>query len=93
MKSLGGAATQIYSPKFDLRFHALPEKVQTRIQNRIDELGLNLRLFPHQRLQGVEAFKLRVGDYRVVYDFDIELNELLLLTVGNRKDVYKKAFN
>ena len=78
MNSPGGAATQIYSPKFDLRFYALPEQVQARIQNRIDELGLNLRHFAHQRLQGVEAFKLRVGDYRVVYDFDVEPNELFL---------------
>jgi mRNA interferase RelE/StbE len=93
MNPSGGAATQICSPKFDLKFNALPEKVQTRIQNRIDELGLNLRQFAHQWLQGADAFKLRVGDYRVIYDFDIELNELFLLTVGNRKDIYKKAFN
>jgi len=93
MNSSGGAATQIYSPKFDLRFYALPENIQTRIQNRIDELGLNLRHFSHQRLQGVDAFKLRVGDYRVIYDFDLERNELVLITVGNRKDVYKKTFN
>jgi mRNA interferase RelE/StbE len=93
MNSPGGAATQIYSPKFDLRFLALPENIRTRIQNRIDELGLNLLGFSHQRLRGVDAFKLRVGDYRVIYDFDIKRNELLLITVGNRRDIYKKTFN
>lgn len=93
MSSPGGAATQIYSPKFDQRFFALPKIAQERIQKRIDELGLNLRNFQHQRLQGVDAFKLRVGDFRVIYEFKIERNELLLLTVGNRRDIYKKAFN
>jgi len=90
---MGGAATQIYSSRFDQRFHALPESIQQRIQKRMDELGLDLRKFPHQRLQGMDAFKLRIGDYRVIYEFNLERNELILLTVGNRRDVYKKAFN
>lgn len=93
MSSPGGAATQIYSPKFDQRFFALPRITQERIQNRIDELGLSLRKFQHQPLQGVDVFKLRVGDFRVIYEFNIERNEPRLLTVGNRRDIYKKAFN
>lgn len=93
MSSPGGAATQIYSPRFDQRFFALPKTAQERIQKRIDELGLNLRNFQHQRLQGIDAFKLRVGDFRVIYEFKIERNEPFLLTVGNRRDIYKKAFN
>ena len=88
-----GAATQICSQKFDQRFYALPKAIQERIQKRIDELGLGLPHFQHQRLQGVQAFKLRVGDYRVIYEFNIDRNELLLITVGNRRDIYKKAFN
>jgi mRNA interferase RelE/StbE len=93
MSSHGGAATQVWSHKFDQRFHALPKTLQERIQQRIDELGLKLRNFQHQRLQGADAFKLRVGDYRVIYEFNLERNELILLTVGNRRDVYKKTFN
>jgi mRNA interferase RelE/StbE len=93
MSPPGGAATQICSQKFDERFHALPETIQSRIQKRIDELGLDIRSFQHQRLQGVDAFKLRVGDYRIIYDFNVERNELTLITVGNRRDIYKKTFN
>ena len=93
MSSSGKAATQIYSPRFDHRFCNLPKVLQEKIQRRIDDLGLNLRDFQHQRLQGMEAFKLRVGDYRIIYEFNIERNELYLLTVGNRRDIYKKAFN
>jgi mRNA interferase RelE/StbE len=93
MSSHGGAATQIWVHKFDQRFHALPKALQERIQQRIDELGLRLRDFQHQRLQGVDAFKLRVGDYRVIYQLNMERNELILLTVGNRRDVYKKTLN
>lgn len=93
MSSHGGAATQIWSHKFDQRFQALPKALQERIQQRIDELGLRIRNFQHQRLQGVDAFKLRVGDYRVIYEFNVDRNEIILLTIGNRRDVYKRTFN
>ena len=93
MNPSGGAATQIYAQEFDRRFFDLPQDVQARIQRRIDELGQNLREFPHYRMQGVDAFRLRVGDYRIIYQFNAEKNELYLIAVGNRREIYKKPFN
>ena len=93
MNEPGGAATQICAPAFDRRFFSLPPGVQEQIQSRLDELGRNLRGFPHYRMQGVEAFRIRVGDYRVIYQFNVERNTLLLITVAHRREVYKKPFN
>ncbi len=93
MSPPGGAATQICSPQFDRRFFSLPAGIQQQIQCRIDDLGCNLRCFAHHRMQGVDAFRLRVGDFRVIYHFNVEKNELFLITVGNRRDVYKTPFN
>ena len=84
---------QICSHRFDRRFFALPIQVQERIQQRIDALGRDLRSFSHQRMQGLEAFRLRVGDYRVIYQFDPQKNELYLIAMGHRRDVYKEALN
>jgi len=89
MSPPGGAATQICSAQFDRRYFSLPVGIQQHIQRKIDELGCNLRGFSHQRMQGVNAFRLRVGDFRVIYQFNMEKNELILVTVGNRRDVYK----
>jgi mRNA-degrading endonuclease RelE of RelBE toxin-antitoxin system len=44
-------------------------------------------------MQGVDAFRLRVGDYRIIYQFNAEKNELYLIAVGNRREIYKKPFN
>ena len=44
-------------------------------------------------MQGVEAFRMRVGDFRVIYQFNVEKNELFLIAVGHRRDVYKKPLN
>ena len=93
MSTPGGAATQICAPQFDRRFFSLPEGAQQQIQRKIDELGCNLRAFPHHQLQGVDAFRLRIGDFRIIYQFNVEKNILLLITMGNRRDIYKKQLN
>lgn len=93
MNPPGGAATQVYSPQFDRRFFSLPPGTQQQIQRRIDELGTQLRGFSHHRMQGVDAFRLRVGDFRIIYQFNVEKNELYLITVGNRREIYKRPLN
>jgi mRNA interferase RelE/StbE len=56
---------------------------------RIRELRRRLEEFPHIRLQGRAKFRLRVGDYRIIYTFDVSRNELLLVTLGHRRAVYR----
>ena len=54
---------------------------------------MNLRGFHHHRMQGVDAFRLRAGDYRVIYEFDVERNELHLITVGLWREIYEEGFS
>ncbi|MCX6923971.1 MAG: type II toxin-antitoxin system RelE/ParE family toxin [Verrucomicrobia bacterium] len=82
-------ATKIYAREFDSTFFRLPANVQRRIEARISELGRRLESFPHQRLQGRGEFRLRIGDYRVIYQFDVARNELSLITLGHRREVYR----
>ena len=82
-------AIEIYSREFDAIFFKLPAAVRTRIIADIRELGRHLDSFPHRRLQGRPEFRLRVGDYRVIYLFDVQRNELFLSTLGHRRDVYR----
>ena len=32
--------------------------------------------------------KLRVGDYRVIYEFDRELQVIIIIRVGHRSEIY-----
>lgn len=34
-------------------------------------------------------FRLRVGDDRVIYDFDAVKNEIYIITIGNRREIYR----
>lgn len=93
MNSSSGAATQICAHQFDRRFFSLPTAAQQRLQARLDQLGRTLRTFPHYRMQGADTFRLRVGDFRIIYQFNVDRNELILLAVGNRREIYKTSFN
>ncbi len=93
MKSLKGSATQVYSKRFDQRFFELPVAMQERIQQRIDQVGSDLLRFAHYRMTGENTCRLRVGDYRVIYEFDAGKNELFLIALGHRRDIYKQAHN
>ena len=84
------AALQIYSRDFDSDFFKLPRDIQARIETKIDRLSLMLDKFPHVHMTGVDSFRMRVGDYRVIYDFDLSRGVIHLLAVGNRREVYKK---
>ena len=85
------AALQIWSSTFSRAFDALPSSVRAIVQSKIDEMGTRLETFSHQRLQGRPEYKLRVGDYRVLYEFDVKLGRIHLHYVGHRREIYKRS--
>ena len=69
-----GQATEVWAHEFTGRFEALATDAQRRIIEGVRDLGRRLDSFPHCRMQGFKCFRLRVGDYRVIYNFDREEN-------------------
>jgi mRNA interferase RelE/StbE len=83
------SALQIYYSGFDEIFLKLSPEMQRRIEAKIDDLGLRLNSYPHYRMVGGNRFRLRIGDYRVIYQFDSLKGEIYLLAVGHRREVYR----
>jgi mRNA-degrading endonuclease RelE of RelBE toxin-antitoxin system len=65
--------------------------VRVDVERKVDEMGTRLESFPHQRLKGRLEFKLWVGDYRVLYEFDAKLGRIQLHYVGHRREIYKRS--
>ena len=42
------------------------------------------------KLKGREAWRIRIGDYRVIYEIKDNQLIIVVITIGHRKDVYKK---
>ena len=86
---MAGAATQIFSREFDAALARVRSDIGDLILAKIAEMGRRLDSFPHYRMTGRSEFRLRVGNYRVIYDFDTAKNEIYLITIGNRREVYR----
>ena len=60
----------------------------SNIKKAIYNLAENPRPQGYKKLKGTEGYRIRVGDYRIIYDiFDKELL-VEIITLGNRKDIY-----
>ena len=69
---------------------ALPQDAQRRIARKIDALRKDPRPPGVELLHGDERFyRLRVGDYRVIYSIEGKRLVILVIRIGHRKDVYK----
>jgi len=80
--------TIVWSHEATRQFLALPPPVQDRIEAKIVELATNPAALANQikALKGVKAFRLRVGDYRVIFT---EAGVILtILRIGHRSDIY-----
>jgi len=67
----------------------LPESVYGRMIQAIDELAENPRPRNSRKLRGKEGWRIRIGDYRAIYEIDDEAREVLVLDIGHRRDIYR----
>jgi mRNA interferase RelE/StbE len=68
-------------------------KIQQQDQERIVEAIWDLENDPRphgcKKLSGREGWRVRVGQYRVIYEIDDESKEVTVLDIGHRRDVYR----
>ncbi len=68
---------------------ALPPKDRRKIAARIAGLASEPRPHGSEKLSGLEQYRVRQGDYRVVYSVDDEACAVLIVKVGHRRDIYR----
>jgi len=79
------------SPAAARDFRALPRDVQTRLRPRIDALAHDPRPTGCRKLSGEDdLYRIRVGDYRVLYAVRDQVLIVLVVRIGNRRDVYRE---
>jgi len=68
----------------------IPKIDQNRISKAIDNLAENLPNPDTTKMKGNNPFhKIRVGDYRIVYEIQDDVLLILIVKIGHRKDVYR----
>lgn len=71
---------------------AIQKSIRQRIVKKIEWLSENAETINHISLQAnlSDFYKLRIGDYRVIYELDNEQKIIIIDLVGHRREIYKQ---
>jgi mRNA interferase RelE/StbE len=76
------------SARCDLR--VLPREILLRIGRKIDSLADNPRPPGVEKLSGSEvSYRVRVGDYRILYEIRDEVLLVIIVKVRHRREAYR----
>ena len=76
-------------PSAAKEIEALPNKDRRRVVNRIRRLGIEPRPARTEKLSGAEKYRLRQGDYRILYLIDDADRAVIVVKVGHRREAYR----
>ena len=79
----------LFKASVEKDFAAIPKKDVKKILKRIDVLTGNPRPWGSEKLTGQERYRLRQGQYRIVYSIQEDELTVWVVKVGHRKDVYR----
>ena len=79
-----------FRPAVEKNLRTLPQKDLIRIKRKIDALAENLPDRAITKMKGNNNFhKVRIGDYRIIYQIHDDILVILVVKIGHRKDIYK----
>lgn len=76
--------------KAEKEFLKLSESARMRIRTQILSLENNPRPFGSKKLKETIFYRLRIGDYRVIYSIDDNEKVVKVLSIAHRKEVYRQ---
>ncbi len=68
----------------------MPTKEQNRVVESIQSLSDNPRPNNSKKLSGRNGWRIRIGNYRVIYEIHDEKLLILVVVIGHRSNVYQK---
>lgn len=67
----------------------LDASMQRRIMSKLEKLKTNPRALDAIKLAGSESWRIRVGDYRIIYDIQDSVLIVMVIKIGHRREVYR----
>ena len=69
---------------------ALPSGLHRKIIEKISNLTVLPRPAGCKKLKGYKhAFRIRLGDYRIIYDIEDKVLRIRVVAISHRKDIYE----
>ncbi len=80
----------LFTPRAERDVASLPESARKRIARKVDSLAVAPRPGAAKKLAGRDGtYRLRVGDYRILYTVDDQIVTVVVVRVGHRRDIYR----
>ena len=76
-------------PSAAREIEAIPKKERLRIIRRIQDLSDNPRPPGCEKLSGQDKYRVRQGQYRIIYSVSDDELIVCVVKVGHRRDVYR----
>jgi len=67
----------------------VPPKDRGRIVARIQALAEDPRPVGAEKLSGQERYRVRQGDYRILYEIEDQILRIMVVKIEHRRDVYR----
>jgi mRNA interferase RelE/StbE len=83
------AYTVILKRSAERELDRLPAQTHERISSKLLELEDNPRPHGVQKLHGQDRYRIRIGDYRVLYVIDDRAQTVEIVAAGHRREVYR----
>jgi len=82
----------VFDSSAEKDFKKLDKKLKERIVEKLDWLSKNFDNLIPLPLTGEWRgfFKLKIGDWRVIYKVNWDKNQIIVYAIGHRKKIYKK---
>ncbi len=71
------------------RLEKIPASDKTKIILSIEALGKNPRPIGSKKLSGRAGWRIRIGNYRVIYEINDSVCLILVIDVDHRKNIYR----
>ena len=76
------------TPTAQKQLNKLPVSIKEILIETILELGFNPRPHGCTKLKGRNGYRIRKGDFRIIYDIFDRILTVEVIAVGNRKNIY-----
>jgi mRNA interferase RelE/StbE len=81
--------TVLILPSAQKQLNKLPNAIATRIEDKLMELEQDPRPPGCKKLKGRDAWRIRIGDYRAIYEINDGHLIVTVITIGHRREVYE----
>lgn len=78
----------VIKPTAERALNKLPKEIQLRIAVAIELLSQNPYPPRSKKLIDRPGFRIRIGDYRIIYNVDNKILTIYVISIGHRRDIY-----